>query len=391
MERSRRRFVASMGGFGSVAFAGCLGSVGEAAPGLGDDAAGEQDTDDADDDRAAVEVLEGDPDGDIGTHPAGDPEDDPPVAETRYHLAWEPDHLESEAVSGGVGQDGIPSIDDPTFLDAGEAPYDDGDPVFGVERNGVVRAYPQEIMVWHEIVNDEFDGEPVSVTYCPLTGTAQGFERGFSEFGVSGQLVNSNLIMYDRTRANWWPQVLATAVDGPATGHSLREFRVYWTTWGEWVEAHPDTAVLGEDTSRLRQYGNDPYGEYNPPGGYYERSGLLFDPLTRDDEIEDTKTVVLGARTEDAAIAFRKALLLDRRVLEGPLGDESAVAVADSTLSTGYIYRNPEESTIEPVDDGYLVDGDTYAPDALPLDRVLTMDAMWFAWYGFYPTTTYVH
>jgi len=110
-----------------------------------------------------------------------------PTADARLPLPTTADALTDEARSGGPGKDGIPSIDDPQFIRAADADFlAPGDPVFGVDRDGVTKAYPQKILVAHEIVNDELDGTPVAVTYCPLTGTVQGFERGNTEFGVSG-------------------------------------------------------------------------------------------------------------------------------------------------------------------------------------------------------------
>lgn len=110
-----------------------------------------------------------------------------------------PSDLRSEARSGGPPKNGISSIDEPQFLTPAEVDYlDPGDPVFGVARNGVAKAYPQEILVQHEIVNDVLDGDPVTVSYCPLTGTVQGFERSETTFGVLGRLINNNLVTFDR-------------------------------------------------------------------------------------------------------------------------------------------------------------------------------------------------
>jgi hypothetical protein len=101
--------------------------------------------------------------------------------------------------------------------------------------------------------------------------------------------------------------------------------------------------------------------------------------------------VVIGARTADGAVAFDKQTLLDSRVLHGALGGtgDPMVAVADPVLSTGYVYRNPEDAAVEPDGDGYRVEGHStaFAAAELPLDRVLAFDAMWFAWAGFYPDT----
>ena len=315
-----------------------------------------------------------------------------PVVEDRLPLPMEPSNIRDAAVSGGPDKDGIPSIDDPSFISPSEVDFlADGDPVFGVVRDGVAKAYPQNILAQHEIVNDELAGDPVSVTYCPLTGTVLGFDRGGTTFGVSGRLVNDNLIMYDRATETWWPQILATAVPGPwntePAVRSLREFRLVWTTWDRWRGQHPNTQVLSQDTGSPRNYARDPYGDYNPRDGYYAGGAPLFPPLREDDRY-GPKQVVMGARAPEGAVAFLKDGLREAGLLTGQLGDVPVLAAHDPRYDTGYVYRNPDEATYEPVDGGVRgPTGDTHSPDQLPLDRVHTFDAMWFAWAGFYPET----
>lgn len=131
------------------------------------------------------------------------------------------------------------------------------------------------MLVWHEIVNHTVGGEPLAVTYCPLTGTVIGFTGppGTPEltFGTTGKLVNSNLLMYDRQTGSEWPQLLGTAISGPLKGTRLETVPLVWTTWKEWRAAHPDTRVLTTDTGALRSYGSDPYGSYPDRSGYYIR------------------------------------------------------------------------------------------------------------------------
>jgi len=303
-----------------------------------------------------------------------------------------PDALRDNAMSGGPSKDGIPSIDEPKFLDPDDVDYlAPGDPVFGVVRDGIAKAYPQKILSRHEIVNDELAGTNVAVTYCPLTGTVQGFERGGTTFGVSGRLINNNLVMYDRASETWWPQMLATSIPGPwnetPSIRSLREFRLVWTTWEQWRAHNPDTKVLSTDTGYASNYGTDPYGSYNPRGGYYSSENLLFPALNSTDRYEN-KRVVMGARTPDGAVAFLKDSLRNQKLMVGDVGDEPALAVYDPRLDTGYVYRNPERKDYE-FDDGTVVgpDGTAHTPDSLPLSRIHTFDAMWFAWGGYYPDT----
>jgi len=311
----------------------------------------------------------------------------PPVADRSPIVPYEADRLRAATVSGGPAKDGIPSVDDPSVVDASEASFlSDEDVVIGVVRGDTVRAYPRKILVHHEIVNDHLDGVPVSVTYCPLTGTILGFERGETTFGVSGNLVNSNLVMYDRATDSRWPQVLATAIDGPLTGRALREFDVVWTTWRQWRRRHPDTGVLSEDTGYVRNYGVDPYGSYGPKRGYYARQSTMFEPLTTDSRLQP-KTTVLGVRTETGATAVQLAWLAKRGVVDAAVGDGRLVFVHDAPLDTGYAYRAPDAPTVAADGDRVRVDGERYAPDSLPFERAHGIESMWFAWAGFYPET----
>ncbi|MFC4542433.1 DUF3179 domain-containing protein [Halosolutus amylolyticus] len=352
---SRRSVIGTIGGVGLATLAGCLDTAGDPDRGAG-----------------AEDASTG----------------GPPTADRSLPEEYTTEELEDASLSGGPGQDGIPSIDEPQFTAADEPPTNltDGDPVFGVELNGEAKAYPQHVLVWHEVVNDVVGDEPVAVTYCPLTGTAQGFCRGEVEFGVSGRLVNSNLVMYDRGTETWWPQMLARGIRGPHEGAYLDEFRVIWTTWERWRESYPETVVLTEETGHIRNYGDDPYGGYNPRTGYYDSANTLFSPLTTDDRFP-AKAVVVGARNADGAVAVPKATLRERTVVEGTVNDVPYVTVHDEGLDTGYVYRNPGDETVEHDDGRFTVGGDEYEADELPLEREIAFDAMWFAWYGYYPST----
>ena len=377
---TRRYFLGVSGATGIIGLAGCIGdtngSEAESGNGADDDVA----ADDGDDREASAdERMELDESG-----------DGPPIADRTLPEDYETDELEGEALSGGPPPDGIPSIDEPEFASADDPPaqLDDGDPVFGVEMNGEAKAYPQYVLVWHEIVNDVVGGESVAVTYCPLTGTAQGFYRGDVEFGVSGQLINSNLVMFDRETESWWPQMLAWGITEPHEGDYLGEFQVVWTTWERWRETHPDTEVLTDETGFVRDYGADPYGAYNPPAGYYSNDNTLFAPLTTDDDDRfHLKDVVIGARNQDGALAVPKEALSEQGTIEGTVDDVPYATVYDPELDTGYVYRNPDDVSIEYDDGVATVDGEEFEPDSVPLEREIGYDAMWFAWYGYYPST----
>ncbi len=297
------------------------------------------------------------------------------------------DELADNMMSGGPPPDGIPSIDEPRFVGAEEAELDPGDKVVGLVHDGVVRAYPQSILVYHEIVNHKIGDENVAVTYCPLTATAQAFKTGSTTLGVSGRLVNSNLVMYDRDTGSLWPQIVATSIAGEHAGQALDELELYWTTWERWREQYPETEVLSSDTGHVRDYNQDPYGAYNPAGGYYTSDRTMF-PVMHEDEYLHPKHMVVGARTESHAVFFD----LDELREAGLQTTGRFLGVYNRSLDTGYIYaleNNELENTADlRYDDGLVQDagsGETFSPGELPFNRLVAVEAFYFAWNAFYP------
>ncbi|MGM0591838.1 MAG: DUF3179 domain-containing protein [Halobacteriota archaeon] len=376
---------------GAASLAGCLGTDGSRGSRSGGRTSG--DTTDTESGKT----------GERRATTPGDPSlpEAVPVADTRLPVQYEFDRLRKETVSGGPPKDGIPAIDDPAFESPSEADewLDEGDVVFGVVVGDTARAYPQRILVWHEITNDVVDGTPVSVTYCPLTGTALGFLRGETTFGVSGRLVNSNLVMYDRETDSRWPQMLGTAIEGAYEGQSLRGIPVTWTTWARWSRRHPDTRVLSTDTGYIRNYDEDPYGTYNPRSGYYTNANTLFFPLERDDS-HFPKDVFVGARLPEGPVAFRKQSVRDEELVTATVGGAQFVATYDADLDAVSVSRSasgrrfdPDEWTVTEngtvIRNGTVAGGETPEPttdsEVPPNDRVVAYDAMWFAWAGFYP------
>ncbi len=310
--------------------------------------------------------------------------------------------------SGGPPKDGIPPIDDPNFVSAAEASFlSDDDVVFGLARAGEARAYPQLVLVWHEIVNDRFPDGPLSVTYCPLTGSTVAFRSTTQgepyTFGTSGDLVNSNLLMYDRQTDSRWPQILGVAINGPSRGRRLRELPLVWTSWRRWRAAHPDTVVLSTDTGFARSYGSDPYGSYNPLGGYYEPESGLFFPVMHEDSRLANKEVVVGAKHRAGRLAVRKALLRrEQAVTAALLGGDPVVVLYDPALDEGRAYlarMDGRELQLSPTEEPgrYRDEGSgsvwdaagraVSAPGAADLQQLLSYDCMWFAWVAFFPET----
>lgn len=290
--------------------------------------------------------------------------------------------------SGGPGKDGIPSIDEPQFWSAEKADefLDDGDVVIGLVHAGEVRAYPQRILVWHEIVNDKVAGDELAITYCPLTGTALGFDRGDTELGVSGKLVNSNLVMYDRATDTEYPQILGAGISGPNEGEGLEEVRVFWTEWGNWRERYPDTDVLSVDTGYARNYNQDPYGAYNPKRGYYGNNSRTLFPVLHDDNRYSDKREVLGFRDQNHAVAVDPNHLASEEVIHHDTGSGEYLIVHDPVLETGHVFRG-EDIDAPTADEIRFSDEGPQFPGRSALTAMNAFEAMWFAWYAFYPET----
>ncbi|MCU0487720.1 MAG: DUF3179 domain-containing protein [Anaerolineales bacterium] len=181
----------------------------------------------------------------------------------------------AEILSGGPPKDGIPAIDRPVFVEVTEADrwLDPVEPVILVEVTGEARAYPLQILAWHEIVNDSLGGLPLAVTFCPLCNTAIAFERTFNgqvlDFGTTGRLRYSNLILYDRQTETWWQQAGGEAIVGHYAGQQLDFHPAVIISWQEFKTAYSDGEVLSRDTGFTRPYGENPYAGYddvnNPP------------------------------------------------------------------------------------------------------------------------------
>lgn len=233
-----------------------------------------------------------------------------------------------EIVSGGPPKDGIPALDRPVFESPREASrwLSDRDPVAVVRLGGVVRAYPLRILLWHEIVNDRVGGVPVVVTYCPLCNTTLAFRREVEgeilDFGTTGRLRHSDLIMYDRQTESWWQQATGEAIVGERAGQELEFVPALLVSWKELRdEGHPSLRVLSRSTGHDRDYGRNPYV------GYDRRRGPLegFFRGAQDSRLPAMERVLtLGERVDPVAIPF--PLLRERRVISFEVGDQPAVA-----------------------------------------------------------------
>jgi len=175
-----------------------------------------------------------------------------------------------EIISGGPPKDGIPSIDNPRFMAAGEIRENDlasTEPVIGVVIDGKARAYPLRVLTWHEIVNDSFNGVPITITYCPLCNSSIVFDRRLDgkllDFGTTGKLRNSDMVMYDRQTESWWQQFLGEGIVGEMTGKRLKVLPSRLESFANFRKRAPNGEVLIPNDPGMRQYGVNPYTGYD--------------------------------------------------------------------------------------------------------------------------------
>ena len=173
----------------------------------------------------------------------------------------------SEIISGGPPRDGIPAIDRPEFVPVRLAGIPKTEPVISIEINGMARAYPFRVLIWHEIVNDVIDGVPIAVTYCPLCNAAVVFSRRVEgrvlDFGTTGRLRNSDLVMYDRQTESWWQQYTGEAIVGALTGMTLERLPARIESLALFRARFSAGEVLVAPKNRFRNYGGSPYPRYD--------------------------------------------------------------------------------------------------------------------------------
>jgi hypothetical protein len=304
-----------------------------------------------------------------------------------------------QIVSGGPPPDGIPSIDSPLFIstDEGNKFLADSDKVVGININGDIRAYPLQILVWHEIVNDKIGGVPVAITYCPLCFTNQVFSRTVNntilEFGTSGKLYNSNLVMYDRSTKSLWSQALGQGIAGKYAGINLQKLPFDLAYWKDWKQLYPQSKVLSKDTGSPRPYGADPYRDY------YNSSDILF-PISNRDNRLGLKEIVIGLQNDGLTKAYKLQDIEKLKVINDQLNNKSVIlfslyplmvrafdsSVDGQTLTFQFNFTNnnfTDKQTGSQWDvEGISVNGPLKGKQLL---RLPFDEGYWFEWISFHP------
>jgi len=245
--------------------------------------------------------------------------------------AWKTDFSKhsvslDEFQSGGPPKDGIPSIDIPQFTRASEIDWiGEREPVIVLEVGGETRAYPIQILIWHEIANDQIGSTPIAVTFCPLCNTAIVFDRRIGDqtttFGTTGKLRESDLVMYDRETESWWQQFSGEALVGERTGTKLEQLPARMTSWKEFRREHPTALVLNRITGFVRDYGQNPYVGYDS----IDSSPIFATRNGDDDRLPPKERVVYIEVGEEAFALPFSSFVKAPRVTFGTDGGEVAV------------------------------------------------------------------
>jgi hypothetical protein len=268
---------------------------------------------------------------------------------------------ENEIFHGGPPRDGIPSIDKPKFLPVGGPHHlKPDDRVLGVYHNGIARAYPVAILNYHEIVNDRFADEAIVVSFCPLCGTGMVFNATVEgvdrQFGVSGLLYNSDMLLYDRESLSLWSQIMMQSISGPLKGVALTPLAVANTSWSDWQARYPKTQVLSRDTGYSRDYDRSPYPGYN------EDSTIMFPVNNLAAAVYHPKELVIGLQIGNRfkAYPFSELAKSAKKSLQDIVNNERVIVSFDANHRTGAVYdQNGKE--------------------------IPTVISFWFAWIAFHP------
>lgn len=321
------------------------------------------------------------------------------------------------AIEVRLPRDGIPALVDPAFADdwtdltvPEQSIGDRGPalpaeaPVVGIERDGDARAYPLRVLDWHEVVNDTFSG-PLLVTYCPLCGSSVAAERRVAReettFGVTGRLWRDDLVLYDRATESWWSQLLATAIRGPRTGDRLSLVPSSLTSWGEWQQLHPNTAVLLPPPHSNTLRGPDATFEYFSPK-YPRQREQLIGWTSGDRDRPDPRRLVVGVSANGEARAYPFDVVAEADVVNDRVGGLPVViTVTPGRTLVAYERRlDGRVLEFEPGDDATLraggsrwrrADGHATAGpyDGRQLAPAADVPALfWKGWKSFYPDTT---
>lgn len=343
-----------------------------------------------------------------------------------FSTLWGIRIIDVDELAMGAPRDAIPAIFNPLYLTVEEASevYEPQIPLVQVRLGDDARGYPLSILIWHEIVNDTINGQPVAVTFCPLCNTAIAYGRQLGErtldFAVSGLLRNSDLVMYDRNTETLWQQSTGRAIIGNLVGARLEWVPATIVSFGQFREAFPDGLVMSEETGWFREYGQNPYVHYDSPD---QRPFLYYGEL--DDRLPPKARVVSVETPGGETYAYPHDVVREQRIVydtyDGTVRavifwtpgtvsalDQGMIANSEDIGATAVFEReldgrllsfepNPADERGQTFVDletgsvwdifGRAVSGELAGSELRP---VVASEHFWFAWWAFHPETEIV-
>lgn len=316
-------------------------------------------------------------------------------------------------------RDRIKPVDDPQFVDAINAPsyMRAREPVIAVNIDGDARAYPLAILMWQEIANDVVGGVPITVTFCPLCNTAIAFERVLEghelTFGTSGNLRNSDLVMWDRQTESWWQQITGEAIVGQLSGKVLEQVSSPIIAWETFLEQYPNGKLMLREVdsrgSEIRPYDEPPYAGYD---------SVDTNPFAFDGEVDERLPAnlrVLTVKTDDETVAYPFTFLSESPVVNDTIGEQQVVVFFDDGTLSAFLDSSTRAQTSGSTTlFNRVVDGETLTfsvgPDGITdeesgsvwntlgkatagpmsgteLEPIIHQNHFWFAWAVFEPDT----
>ncbi len=322
----------------------------------------------------------------------------------------------SEISSGGPPRDGIPPIDHPKLISIAEAGQwlRPNEPVISFSQGDEHRAYPLQVLIWHEITNDQVGGVPITVTFCPLCNSAVAFDRRAAgqvlDFGTTGNLRKSDLVMWDRQTQSWWQQLSGDAIVGALTGTHLRILPASIVSFDTFRRSFPKGQVLSKDTGFARHYGQNPYIGYDQAGQPPFLFNGKLDPRLQPKE----RVVTVSLNRQDVAYPF--TAISKKHVVRDSVGgqpivvffqsgtvsalDQPAIPFSRDVGATGVFLpqANGRNLTFS-YQNGAFIDAETGSQwnvlgqavsgplTGSALAPVVHSDTFWFAWAAFKPDT----
>lgn len=315
-------------------------------------------------------------------------------------------------IAEGEGSGDIPAINNPQFTQANQVNFlNDSSSIIGVNINGIIRAYPLEIMEWHEVVNDQFDTIPVAITYSTLSGSSVALDRRINnnilDFRVTGLLYNSNTIFNEFSTFTDWSQMLRQGIRGDFSLQPLKEYTIFEMRWDQWKSLFPTSEVLNRNTSYNRPYGTYPYGDYQTDSTQiFFNLPLDIDSLNR---IYPLKEKVLGVKVGAIVKGYRidqfaekEFSIIADEVNGQPIivigSDTHQFMVAYSALSNGgevltFVLEKQDDEVLLIDNKGqrWTIFGELVDNPRVKLTQLQSNIAYYFTWATFYPSFDIFH